>query len=210
MARHFRFGTYLGVNDREIIVGREEGPVDLELGCYYGFMLGPDSDHDIVSIVAGTEHFTLPAGAVIPIEPFQGIPTVQLIRSFDARGATGAVVQSVLHVIGLTKPEELAVKPRRAPIRREYIQSVPAIVRVALGGRRHSLVGFSTAAPGTLVLSGYDVLGGTAELLNVALAAGSTAYNVGGTDHEELWPTLIVNCSVAATILIHSCGENGG
>lgn len=209
MARHFRFGTHRGVNDREVIVGREEGPVELELGCYVGFAIGPDSDHDVVSIVAGTEHFTLPAGAVIPISEFKGVPTVELLRTFAASNAAGGPAQSLLHVIGLTSVEELAAKPRRAPIRREYVQSAPAIVYVPIGGRRHSLVSLSTAAPGTLVLSGWDPLGGIAELLNVSIPAGSTSYNVGGTDHEELWPTLIVNCSVLATILVHQCGELG-
>jgi len=213
MARHFRRQTLLGANDREVVDGWfEEGPVPLELGSYCGFMIGPDSDHDIVRLVVGTDTFTLPAGAVVPCDPVAGVPTVELLRTFGATNAFGGAAKAVLHLIGLTCAEELAVTPRRAPIRREYVQTgTPGIVKIPLGGRRHALVHIATGAAGTLVLEGWDPLGGQATLLaSTAIASGSTAYNVGGTDHEELWPTLRVNCSVSCTITVHACGENGG
>jgi hypothetical protein len=214
MAIHFRSGTVFTSNEVERFDGWDEGPCSMPTGCYLGFMLGPDSDHDLIRVSTGTDSFTVGAGAVVPVERFQGQPQIETVRSFDVNLGAAPVV----HVIGLTCEHELAATPRRAPVRRFYALTageIPGLVRIPLGGRRHAMVCLTVGQIGTLILRGVDPrYGNSAELLSVALAAGGAgvAYHVGGTDHEELWPVLEVEIQTSTTgsLVYYAAGEVGG
>jgi hypothetical protein len=218
MALHFRRETdYGSALEVEQVIGTSTiGPVPLDDARYFGFMIGPDSDHDLVEVVAGTDRFTLCAGAVIPVggpDGFNGQPTIECVRWFDVVNSP-ADPRPILHVIGLTCPHELASRPRRAPVHREYSFAAGSSHRIAHGGRRHALIHVLSGDAGTLIIRGVDPrTSATVELLNVAIAADTAvAYNVGGTDHEELWPALEVEVTGSNDGAIHyyAVGELGG
>lgn len=212
MAIHFKRTTRHRSDESDSIDGGQQMPH----GRYLGFCLGPDSDHDVVLVQAGGDTFTIGPGAVVPIAPFEGQPTIECVRTFDIANWPAP---AVAHVIGLECPEELATKPRRSPVRRYYnlnLAGLPGTIRVPIAGRRHVMVHMMLGQDGALILRGADDrYGNRAELLaSTAIVAGGdgTTYHVGGTDHEELWPTLEIEIgtSTGGTIVVYATGEIGG
>jgi hypothetical protein len=220
VAIHFRRPTIPTASERDRVDGWEEGPVPLPEGCYCGFMIGPESDHDILRVVAGSDTFIVSAGAVVPIAPFTGVPTVETIRSFNTtthhvvplnHPDSGANAQTLLHLIGLTSAHELAVKPRRAPVRRFYAIADVDTIRIPLGGRRHAMLYAGLSVAGTVVVRGKDFrYGAQAELVSFDTDDQGVTYHIGGTDHEELWPTLEIDMPGNGSLIYWAAGEIGG
>jgi hypothetical protein len=228
MALHFRTGvqTYNVVEDT---VGERLAQATMPPGCYVGFALGADCDYDEIQVEADGV-YRVPAGTVVPISRFKGAPRLALSYNM-------AIADARVHVIGMTCPEELAIRPRRAALRRRYTSYVTApgptlSARVPFSGRRHALVSMHTIVDGgaaTFEVYGEvhrtvegDAYGGqqlsivpSVLLLSGSVGAGAyVGHHIGGSDHEEPWDVLVVTmaggAAMEAGIYVTAWGEAGG
>jgi hypothetical protein len=194
------------------------GPSSLPGDTYYGFAIGSQSDHDQLLVEAG-ETVLVTAGAVVPIQPWTGAPKVRAVRRLLS---TVQPDEAVAHIVGLTNPCELAIRPRRAPRRWTWLDATGGSgdLMFPLGGRRHVLVVAALNPALAVTISGVTIEAGedTASAVATATlyapgAVTGFAVNLGGTDHEELFENLHVIWAGAAgtkAFRIYAAGEVGG
>lgn len=193
---------------------------------YHGFAIGPQSDLGVVRLVDGLggglpRPIEIPAGSVIPCEPFVGQP---VIGHLNKLGPYGVPILNRLHVIGLTKPWELACAIQRAPDRGQWLETTKGAGGtttwlVAFHNRQHGLFIINSSAIVTLGIYGrsYSTLlpvgptpGRVALQTGIALAVGDNAIHVGGTDHEEPFDTLELEFTGANASDLKSISHVGG